>query len=365
LINKLVIENLKHRPVRTLLAMLAIGVEVTMVLTLVGLSYGMLDESARRTRGVGADIIVRPPFSSALSLSGAPMDERLISGYFDKQEHIALAMGTVVETIVLPETMTGFNLDEFIRMNGGLRFIDGGPFQGPNDIIVDEFYARQKKLKVGETVNLKNRDWRVCGIVESGKLSRVFVQLPVLQEITGNRGKLSQIYVKLDDHKNLEAVMEKLRNDLKEYQIFSTEQFISLISIDNIPGLKAFIAVIIALAVIIGFLVVFLSMYMAVLERTREIGIMKAIGASPAYVLTVLLRETVILAIGGSILGIALSFGTRVLIHALVPASLQQQIVPGWWPITAMIAIVGAILGTLYPGWRAAKQDTIEAIAYD
>ena len=336
-----------------------------MVLTLVGMSYGMIEESARRTKGVGADIIVRPPFSSAISLTGAPMPESLVPKYFDQVKHVAMATGTVVETIVFPETMTGVNLDEFARMSGGLRYLRGGPFQNPNDVIVDEFYARQKKLKVGDVLDLKNREWRVAGIVEPGKLSRVFVQLSVLQEITGNRGKLSQIYLKLDDPSNLDKVIAKLRTDLKEYQIYSTDELVSLLSINSLPGLKAFIAVIIGLAVIIGFLVVFLSMYMAVLERTREIGIMKAIGASPAYVLSVLLRETMVLAIGGSLVGIGLSFGARWLIQTLVPASLQQKIVPDWWVYATLIALIGAVLGTLYPGWKAAKQDTIEAIAYD
>jgi putative ABC transport system permease protein len=64
LINKLVLSNLAHRPVRTILSVLAIAVEVSMILTLVGVSYGTLDGTARRARGVGADIMVRPPGSS-------------------------------------------------------------------------------------------------------------------------------------------------------------------------------------------------------------------------------------------------------------------------------------------------------------
>ena len=65
MINKLVLENLKHRPVRTMLSISAIAIEVTMILTLVGLSRGMLDESARRARGVGADIWIRPQIGRA------------------------------------------------------------------------------------------------------------------------------------------------------------------------------------------------------------------------------------------------------------------------------------------------------------
>jgi putative ABC transport system permease protein len=72
-----------------------------------------------------------------------------------------------------------------------------------------------------------------------------------------------------------------------------------------------------------------------------------------------------LLALAGAFLGIALSFGTQALIMALVPASLQVVQVPDWWGYATLIAIAGALLGAIYPGLRAARQDTIEALAYD
>jgi putative ABC transport system permease protein len=129
--------------------------------------------------------------------------------------------------------------------------------------------------------------------------------------------------------------------------------------------LKEFTVVVIALGVLVGFLVVFLSMYTAVLERTREIGVLKALGASPGYVLNILLRETVLLAIAGSLFGILLSYATEFTVNKVIHGSLIQTIVYVWWPITAAIALVGAMLGALYPGLKAARQDAIEALAYD
>ena len=79
LLNRLVFENLRYRPVRTILGVLAIGIEVTMILTLVGISYGTLDETARRARGVGADIVVQPPVTFVISLSSSPMRQDLLS----------------------------------------------------------------------------------------------------------------------------------------------------------------------------------------------------------------------------------------------------------------------------------------------
>jgi putative ABC transport system permease protein len=79
LLNRLVFENLRYRPVRTILGVLAIGIEVTMILTLVGISYGTLDETAGRARGVGADIVVQPPVTFVISLSSSPMRQDLLS----------------------------------------------------------------------------------------------------------------------------------------------------------------------------------------------------------------------------------------------------------------------------------------------
>jgi putative ABC transport system permease protein len=106
-------------------------------------------------------------------------------------------------------------------------------------------------------------------------------------------------------------------------------------------------------------------MYTAVLERTREIGILKALGAKPRVIVDILVREAIVLAVAGCLIGIVLAFGAKSLIMQLVPASLQVVTVPDWWPIAGGIALAGALLGAIYPGLKAARQDAIEALAYE
>lgn len=362
MINKLVVENLKHRPVRTLLSVVAIGMEVTMMLTLVGMSRGMVEEAARRARGVGADIWVRPPGSSVIGFSSAPMPEKLLA-FFSKQPHVVLATGTVTQPLRGIESVTGIDLGPFTSLSGGFRYVAGGPFQGPDDLIIDDRYAEQNKLQPGSSVMIWTRKWRVCGIVEAGKLARLMVPLKVLQDLTSNTGKLTQIFLKVDNPKNTDAVIASLKKEMPDYQIYSIEEFTSLFTVANVPMLKEFIGVVVGVSVIVGFLVVFLSMYTAVLERTREIGILKSLGATPGYVLGLLVRETALLALAGSVFGILLSYVTCWLVFKLTP--LTQHIVPDWWPIAGGIAVGGALLGTLYPGWKAVRQDALEALSYE
>src|SRR5215472_4680673 len=364
MLNKLVLENLRQRPVRTCLSVLAIGVEVTMILTLVGISYGTLDETARRARGVGADILVRPPASSIISLSSSPMSEKLVP-LLMKQPHVTFATGTMGQPLGGFDVLTGIDLAQFNRLSGGFRFVSGGRLENDDDVIVDEYFAREKNLRVGSTITLANHPWRVSGIFESGKLSHICVRLNVLQTLTGNSGRLSQIYVKVDDPARARLVVDQLRAAMPGYFIYTMEEFTSLLTISSVGLLRDFIGVVIGIALIVGFIVVTMAMYTAVLERTREIGILKALGASSGYILNLLLRETLLIAILGSVLGIVMTNGSRWLVMHAAPASLTQETVYSWWPIASGISVIGALLGATLPAWKAVKQDVIQALVYE
>jgi len=362
LIYRLVLENLKHRPVRTLLSVFAIGVEVTLILTLVGVSRGVLSDMASRSRGTGADILIRPPESAGFSFSYT-MPAKIVD-LVRAKPHVAMATGTYVKSIDSFNSITGIHLNEFNAMSGGLKIIKGRLFQGPDDLVVDEIFAKQHHdLQPGSSIDF-GHNWRISGIVEQGKLSRTFADIGRMQELYSGNDRVSAIYIKLDNPANTEAVKAALQHELATYKVDSIEEFVSLFSTNSVPYIEAFTKVVIGIAVLIGFLVVCLSMYTAVLERTREIGILKALGASPGYIVGILLRETMMLALVGTAVGILMTYGTRSLLGVFA-VSFPQEIVPDWYlPVTG-IALTGAIVGALYPGLRAARQDAIEALAYD
>lgn len=365
MINHLILANLLHRPIRTLLSVLAIGVEVTMMLTLVGVSYGTLHGAARRARGVGADILVRPSGTQgALSFSANSMPESLLK-YFMKQPHVTMAAGTAIQPLGGFDSLTGIDVEQFNRLSGGFAFLKGGPLVQDDDIIVDEYYAREKKLKIGSIVPLVNRQWRVAGIYESGKLARICVKLSVIQDLIGSPGKLGQIYLRVEEPARAQEVVEDLRSKLPGYPIYTMEEFTSLLSVSSVGLLRNFIGVVIGIAAIVGFIVVFMAMYTAVIERTREVGILKALGASPGYILTMLFRETLLMAAAGVALGILMTYGSQWIMAHVAAASLTQETVYWWWPIAAAIAIGGALLGAIFPGMKAVKQDAIQALAYE
>ncbi len=363
MIHRLVLRNLAHRPIRTGLTILALAVEVMMIVMMTGVSEGLLQETLRRTRGVGADILVRPEITGA-TISGADISDKLPGMLMERYPQISQVMGSTVFTPGNLQTITGVDWEELSVMSGGIAIFEGRTFQDSFEAVIDEVYAEQEEIGVGETIMLMGHEFEVSGIVETGKMSRVFIPLKTMAELQGWQGRYSQVYVKLHDPALALDLIEELRALLPDHHVVSVEAFLANTA-TNVRHLSSqFVNVIIAIAVVIGFIVVMLAMYTAILERTKEIGILKAIGASKAYVCSVVLRETVAVSAVGIVLGYGLSvLGQRMVAvkYPLIPVLL----IPGWMVWAAALTIVGAIGGAMYPALKAARADPCEILTYE
>src|SRR5215475_10320958 len=366
--NRMIVANLAYRPLRSLISIIAVAVEVTLILLIVGLATGMLNDSKERQKGTGADVIVRPPGSSAIiGLTGAPVSIK-VADILRKQSHV-VAVSPVIAQLISGgslEFIYGIDLQSFEGVAGGFHCLEGGPFQGPDDMLVDDYFASANKVSVGKTVEVLNHEFRVAGIVEHGKGARRFIPLKTMQELIGAEGKASIFYVKLDDPNNADVVAQQIKQipGMQSYNVMSMQELVSQMTPERLPGLSTFIKVVVGIAVVIGFIVIFQSMYTAVMERTREIGILKSLGASKLYIVRVILRETLLLAVAGIIVGMAVSFAARPLLHYKFP-TLPVEITKGWVLRAAIIAIVGAMFGAIYPAFKAAQKDPIDALAYE
>jgi len=366
--NKMIFANLVHRPFRTMISVVAVAVEVTLILLIVGLSIGMLTDAKNRQLGIGADIMVQPPGSSLLmGISGAPVSIK-VADRLRKLDHVVAVAPVVTQlsTAGNLEVLDGIDLKSFEAMGGPFHYLSGGPFEGPNDVLIDDYVASSKKLKVGETIELLNHPFRISGVVEHGKGARKFLPLATLQDIIGASGKASIFYLKLDDPNNADAVVHQIKSvpGMEQYGVHSLKEYLSLMTSTSIPGLSTFIDVVIGISMVIGFIVIFQAMYAAVMERTREIGILKSLGAGKFYIVNVILRETLLIAVGGIVLGIIVSYAARTALHSKFQ-TLPILITPDWLLRATIIAIIGSMLGALYPALKAAQKDPIDALAYE
>jgi putative ABC transport system permease protein len=366
MMGELIARNLVHRPLRTLIGVLAVAVEVALVVLIVGLTSGLLNESAKRIQGVGADIVIQPPAASIfLGFSGSPMPIKIADKLADLKYVQAVTPALLqFNAVGGVETIWGIDRDSFHAVSSGFVFLQGHDMQGPNDMLVDDWEARAKKLKVADTYNLLNNDWQIAGIVEHGKGSRIYVPIATLQELVGARDKASIFLLKCTRSEHTEDVTAEIRTVLPGYTIRPIKDLMLLLTSTNVPGLEPFIHAMIALAVSIGLLVIFLTMYTTVIERTRDIGVLKSIGGTRSFIIRALLTESAALCIVGIGAGIGLSYAVRAAFLAGFP-TLSIEITVPWILRAGAIALAGAVLGASYPAWIASRKDAVEALSYD
>jgi len=358
--------NLLHRPLRTSIGVLAIGVEVALVVLIVGLTSGMLTEVGKRIEGIGADIMVQPPNASFLiGMTNSPMPVKI------KDRLAELKYVQAVTPVLLQfnstgsiDTIWGIDVEGFREVSGGLVFLQGHDLEGPDDLLVDDWAAKGKQLRVGDTYKLLNHDWHIAGIVEHGKGARLFVPLATLQDLSSSRDKATIFLVKCTRPEHTDDTITEIRGLLGSYTIRPLREYLSLMTSTNIPGLRTFIDAMISLAVSIGLLVIFLTMYTTVIERTRDIGVLKSLGAGKGFIIRALLSETAALCVVGIVVGVGLSYTVRAAFLAGFP-TLSILITPGWIVRAGAIAMVGGLFGASYPAWIASRKDAVEALSYD
>jgi putative ABC transport system permease protein len=371
--NKLVIANLLHRPTRSIISVLAVAIEVIMILSIVGIFNGMLNSQKERTNGIGADVMLLPSNASFFNgMSGATMPIR-DEDVLQKLPHVAVVSPAIqkISTNGSVEILYGIDYDSFNALKPFV-FLAGGKFQGPNDAIVDDLFAGTKNpatgklYAVGDTITVLAKPFHISGVVAQGKGGRKLIPLETMGQMTDAEGKASLFYIKCDNPANDNLVIDEIRSihGFGNNTITTVDGWLDQMTPGKIPGFNLALKVVIGIAVIVGFLVIFQSMYTAVLERTREIGILKSMGASKFAIVSVVLRECAVLAAAGVAVGIALTFVVRfILLHAFPTQSFE---IDQFWLLRgAVIAFLGSMGGSLYPAWMAARKDPIDALAYE
>jgi putative ABC transport system permease protein len=363
---RMIISGLRARPVRTTVGVLAVALEVILILVIIGLADGISTETARRTEGVGADIWLQPPNSSlflALSPSTMPL------GVGDKMKELegvkAVApIQTLVNSSAGLEVIYGINMASFEAMSSGFVWREGGPFKGPDEVIVDDIYQEAKSVKVGDKVELIGHTFKVAGVVEHGRGARLFIPFETAAEMTGREGKASVFFIKLNNPDQVHVTVDRIKQLLKDYTVIPLNEYAKLMMSNNMPALNAFISSVVFISLCVGVLVIFLSMYTTITERTREIGILRSLGASKAFIVSLIFQESFVVCLAGALVGIGASFAIAAAIQLKYP-TLLVMISPAWTARALGFALLSGIIGSFYPSLKAAAQDPVEALAYE
>lgn len=366
--NKLIFANLLHRPLRSLISVLAVAIEVIMILSVVGIFMGMLNGSKQRTNGIGADLMVLPSNASYFNgVGGAAMPAANVIA-LRRLPHVAVASAAIqhLQTSGASiEVVYGIDYPSFNALRPFV-FVSGGPFRGPDDAIIDEPLAHSRGYRVGDTMTELGHSFRISGIVEPGKGGRLVLPIATMGDLLGTPGRASVFYIRCDDPANEYKVIGEIHATpgLEKNEVLTMNDWLDQMTPDRLPGFNSALHAVTSIAVIVGFLVIFQTMYTAVLERTREIGILKSMGASKAAIVSVVMRECAVLALIGVALGIAGTYGGRLIYLHLFPTQ-QLEISAAWIAKGAVIAFLGSLCGAVYPAWIAARKDPVDALAYE
>jgi len=362
-VSSLIWANIWSRPIRTLLSVFAVALQVFLVLFVIGLTSGILSEWGKRVEGIGADLLVQPPNASIFfALSNALMPEQSGKSLLGAPGVAGVAPVLLVFDASGIDLIYGIDYTSFNGLSSGFLYHEGRPFGSSTEVIIDDVKARSKRLRVGGKVTLLGNTFTVSGIVEHGKGARYFIPIRTAQEIAGAEKRVSMFYVRSTG--DVESARRSILTRLPKHQVRSMKEFLTLMSSSNLPALKPFTRSMIGLGILISFLVIFLTMHTVVIERTREIGILKALGASRREILGLLAKETLVIALVGILLGLVATFGVQSALRVLQP-TLTVLITLSWVFRAIGLALFGALLGMIYPALRAAGFDPIRALSYE
>jgi len=363
---KLARANLTHRKLRSAISMLAVGVGTALLLVLVGMTNGTLREVAQRMRGVGADIIVHTEDMNPVIDSFAPLREEL-GPHLLKIEGVKAVCPVVLGGMNLGghyQRVFGVVLDEFRAVGAKVRILTGREWKEPNEILIDQRLAATG-FDVGDEVQKLGLKLRICGVCGAANGARVLMPRRTLQDLRAEEHRVSFFFVKCkspDDVQRVATEIEKRFHGLKLKTLLLNEYAQALEK--SFRGLHEFMAGVISVCLFISFLVVLLAMYTTILERTREIGILKSMGAGRLFIVRWIVAESLVLCFGGSMVGILLAVSAKLLLKHFLPL-LTVTLSPGWLAMSVLIAVAGGCLGALYPAIRAAVQDPVVSLLYE
>jgi putative ABC transport system permease protein len=394
------LSNILHHKLRSVLSALGIGVGICMLITLSGLSRGSLGEIGDRWESVDAELIAYPKGlgTKITTISGGLLSDKAAERFLEHKDLVQSVVPILLCGASIggqDNLISGIDPWDWKTLTNDLKVVDGvvpdheGKFtrwyektvltpstqpdappldlddkviaeHGGMELMVDERLAKKGRFHVGDTVNMENHAWKIVGICPSGVITRVFMPRRTAQKFFsgGSIHNSTLMFVKLRPGVDQNDACRKLACEYAD--LMPKQQYRA--SLDHTFGIMfTYIDIVNAIALVIAFLFIMITLYMMVLQRTRDIAILKSCGASNWFILRQMLAESMLLTFTGTAVGIALSFPAAWLIQVFAPL-LTVQLSFKWIAVAILAAAAGALVSGLYPGWRATRVDMVEAL---
>jgi putative ABC transport system permease protein len=380
----LALKNLQRHRIRSLLTMLGIAASVGVLFSVFSFNRGFEQGLAKELAGTGLHFMVVPSGCAhevaSLVLHGAVIPKYLDTKVMEsigETEGIALATPILVAQLPNPEQgrvdlIYGVEMKALAEIKPGWR-IEGAIPDGPDEVLLGHEVAEHAGLRPGDELGYPGAATRfkVAGVIGlTGSQDDAFIYMPIrtAQALLGNPTGATAIGVKVTDPERLLAITDELAERVPGIQIVTMGQVMN--SISNLAASAKSLSISIALiAVLVSAIGVMNSILMAVFERSQEIGMMRAIGASRWDIFRIILKETTMLTMTGGLAGILFAtVGSRLIeifvrtIMPYVPKGEMVRFEPGLALASVSFVFVIGLIAGLYPAWKASTINPIEAI---
>jgi ABC-type antimicrobial peptide transport system permease subunit len=374
-----------------------------MMITLSGLARGSLGEVADRWEAVDADLIIYPSnwSDNIITISGGGMSDKDA----EKIKNLAIGDNAAVEYVVpiylhrisvggAEHSVVGVRPEDLQHLIGEGGITKGRIFDPKNacadwlkkkfstpseeiidiseseladhgglEMVIDSRLARASGLKVGDKVYSAARNFTIVGIVPAGAMVRAFIPLATAEHLFyGGTGRFTLMMVKLREGVSIGAAKEAIRKN-KHLKVMSVGEYRAMLE-SSFGIIYPFVDTVNTITLIVAFLFILVTLYTMVIQRRREIAILRSMGAPRTLILKEVLTESLILTIFGAAIGIALAPAAGAGIEAVKPL-LTVQLTAKWILIAAAAAVIGGTLAAIYPAWRAMNVDVAETLSLE
>lgn len=402
--------NLMHRKLRTTLSVLAVGIGIALLLVSKGLANGSIAEVNQRMQSVDAQLVVLPAQENILFTNGAPFPgvfERLLARQADEHGPLATAVIPVFFAQVRmggqQQRVFGVDPRQMSLFLGSRRVLEGRAFdqafsmaektaelrrpttqiveaeslppeilEAGLELIIDDRLRRvgefdaasgtNRPYRIGDEIRIMSRGFRIVGVVETGVAGRVFAPIQTLREIlNGGEPWSTMFFVKLRPDLDPVAAADRFQSVLGQQARVELKSEYGKLLHESFAQVNMYMTASSGLALVVCFLFILLTMYTMVLERTREIGILKALGMTRLRLLSLSISEALVVSSSGALIGIGLAYGARYVLNVLRPL-LTVELPLSLLAVALGLAVIGGGLSALYPGYRAARLEPAVAL---
>ncbi|MEM4637529.1 MAG: ABC transporter permease [Candidatus Woesearchaeota archaeon] len=394
------IENLTHRKLRSWLTIIGIVIGIAAVVSLISLGRGLQYTVDQQFSKIGADKITITPKSSmqGTSIGGTPgiklttKDLEVVKKSTGVEEAIG-PLQKIAKTEfngkVKYQLVRGMPVDEsrIVYESSGIYDVEyGRPLKAgdKNKIVVGPEFAKKsnfgREIVVGDRIKINDKQFTVVGIIKKGSnpgVSRIIMMtIDDARELFDEKEEVSMIMVKIYNAEELDKVVENIKKDLRrernlkegkeDFNVESTKKFVeSFLRIFNV--ISTLLIGLASISLLVGAIGIANTMYTAVLERNREIGIMKSIGAKNSDIVTIFLIESALIGFVGGLIGMVLGVGISIFTERLIGQFLGEgffKVFLPWWLLVGSIlfAMIIGIISGIYPAKQAAKLNPVDAL---